>query len=190
MKKQPGTEADQALLEREIISSEILFEGPVFQVARHWLREPSGKSIMRDVVLHQGGAGGLPIFEDGNVALVRQYRHPAGRELLEIPAGKIEQDETPELTAAREIEQEIGVTVGRLEKVAEFYSTPGFCQEKLYIYLATELTPGKQNLDFDEELEIVYLSLADALSLVEQGIIEDAKTIIALSWASQRKMKT
>ncbi|HYE75561.1 MAG TPA: NUDIX hydrolase [Blastocatellia bacterium] len=154
------------------------------------MREPSGKTMMRDVVLHPGGAGGLPIFQDGRVALVKQYRHPAKQELLEIPAGKIEQGESPELTAAREIEQEIGVRVGHLEKVAEFYSTPGFCEEKLYIYLATELMPGKQELDFDEEIEIVYMSLEEALGLVEQGAIEDAKTIIALFWASQRKLKT
>lgn len=170
---------------RTVISSQILFEGPIFRVARDWLREPSGLTVVRDVVLHPGGAGGLPLFDDGTVALVRQYRHPAGRELLEIPAGRIEAGETPEQTAAREIEQEIGVHPARLEKLAEFFATPGFCQEQLTVYLATELTPTGQQLDHDEELEVIYLPLEAAVSLVRQGEIEDAKTIIALLLAQE-----
>jgi ADP-ribose pyrophosphatase len=120
------------------------------------------------------------------VALVRQYRHPARRELLEIPAGRNEIGESPEECAAREVEQEIGFRAGRIEKLAEFYSTPGFCEEKLYVYLATELTPSAQNLDHDELVEIVYLPLAEAALMVERGEIEDSKTIIALLLAAQR----
>ncbi|MGH9836326.1 MAG: NUDIX hydrolase [Blastocatellia bacterium] len=171
---------------RQLLGSEKIFKGAVFNVERDRLREESGIEIVRDVVRHPGGAGALPLFDDGRVALVRQYRHPARRELLEIPAGRIEDDETPEECAAREVEQEIGFRVGRIEKLAEFYSTPGFCEERLYVYLATGLTPSAQNLDHDELIEIVYLPLDKAVRMAERGGIEDSKTIIALLMANYR----
>jgi ADP-ribose pyrophosphatase len=167
-------------LSRHLIARERLFTGNIFEVERDRLREESGLEIIRDVVRHPGGAGGLPLFADRSVALVRQYRHPAGRELLEIPAGRIELGETPEECAQREIEAEIGVRAGRLTKLADFFSTPGFCEERLYVYLATDLAPTQQDLDPDEVVEIVRLPLDDALRMVRRGEIEDAKTIIAL----------
>lgn len=170
---------------RELIASQPIFKGIVFDVARDRLREAHGLEIVREVVRHPGGAGGLPLLADGRVALVRQYRHPARAELLEIPAGRLEAGESPETCAAREIEQEIGWRPGQMTKLAEFYSTPGFCEEKLYVYLATELTPAAQQLDHDELVEIVYLPLAEAVSLAERGEIEDAKTIIALLLAAR-----
>jgi ADP-ribose pyrophosphatase len=171
---------------RELLESQKIYTGAVFEIARDRLREPSGQEIVRDVVQHPGGAGGVPLFADGRIALVRQYRHPAGRDLLEIPAGKIDGGEPPEICAAREIEEELGVRVGRIEKLAEFYSTPGFCAEKLFVYLATELESSVQKLDHDETVEIVYLSLEEAWQLVECGEIEDAKTIIALLLTKQK----
>lgn len=170
---------------RELLTSESIFKGIIFDVMRDRLREEQGLEIVREVVRHPGGAGGLPLLDDGRVALVKQYRHPAGRTLLEIPAGRLEVGESPEVCAAREIEQEIGWRPGRVTKLAEFYSTPGFCEEKLYVYLATELTPAAQQLDHDELVEIIYLPLAEAISLAERGAIEDAKTIIALLLAAQ-----
>jgi ADP-ribose pyrophosphatase len=171
---------------RQLLDSQKIFTGAVFAVARDRLREDSGQEIIREVVQHPGGAGGVPIFTDGRIALVRQYRHPAKREMLEIPAGKIDAGESPEICAAREIEEELGVRVGQIEKLAEFYSTPGFCEEKLFVYLATKLEPAQQKLDHDEAVEIVYLSLEEAWQLVEQGEIEDAKTIIALMLTRQK----
>jgi ADP-ribose pyrophosphatase len=171
---------------RQLLDSQKIFSGAVFEVVRDRLREESGLEIIRDVVQHPGGAGGVPLFSDGRIALVRQYRHPANRELLEIPAGKLDGNEAPETCAAREIEEELGVRVGRIEKLAEFYSTPGFCAEKLYVYLATDLTPSVQKLDHDELVEIVYLSLDEAWQMVERGVIEDAKTIIALMMVIQK----
>jgi len=167
-------------LPRELLESQKIFNGAVFDVERDRLLEENGVEIVRDVVRHPGGAGALPLFDDGRVALVRQYRHPARRELLEIPAGKIESGETPEICAAREIEQEIGFRAGRMEKLAQFYSTPGFCEERLYVYLATDLTPCSRNLDHDELIEIVFLSFPEATKMAERGEIEDSKTIIAL----------
>lgn len=169
---------------RPLLSSEKIFDGLVFTVERDRLRETTGQEIVREIVRHNGGAGALPVFADGRVALVRQYRHPARRELLEIPAGKLEAGETPEECAAREVEQEIGWRVGRLEKLCDFFTTPGFCEEKLYVYLATELQPSQQALDEDELVEIVYLPLTEAVQMARSGLIEDSKTIIALLWAA------
>ena len=171
---------------RQLLESEKIFKGAVFDVERDRLREENGIEIIREVVRHPGGAGALPLFDDGRVALVKQYRHPARRELLEIPAGKIEVGETPEMCAAREVEQEIGFRAGRIEKLAEFYSTPGFCEEKLHVYLATQLTPSSQALDHDELVEVVYLPFAEAAQMLGRGGIEDSKTIIALLLAVKR----
>ncbi len=171
---------------RELLESQNIFKGAVFSVERDRLREENGLEIVREVVRHAGGAGCLPLFDDGRVALVKQYRHPARRELLEIPAGKIEAGETPMECAAREVEQEIGFRVGRIESLADFYSTPGFCEERLHVYLATELEQSEQNLDHDEFVEIVYLPLSEAVAMAERGEFEDSKTIIALLLAARK----
>ncbi|NOT64243.1 MAG: NUDIX hydrolase [Acidobacteria bacterium] len=167
-------------MERELLESELLFKGVVFDVVRDRLREPHGTEITREIVTHAGGAGTLPLFEDGRVALVRQYRHPTKLELLEIPAGKLEPGESPEECAAREVEQEIGWLPGKMQLLADFYSTPGFCGERLYVYLATELTPSQQSLDHDEFVEVVYLPLEEAIAAALRNEFADSKTIIAL----------
>ena len=172
-------------MQRKIIISTKLHSGVVFDVVLDRIREDSGNEYSREVVTHSGGAGGVALFDDGRIALVRQYRHPAKKDLLEIPAGKIDNDEAPEICAAREIEEELGWRAGKLQKLTEFYSTPGFCAEKLYLYLATELQPTKQNLDHDEQVEIVYATLNEALQMISCGEIEDAKTIIALLLVKQ-----
>jgi ADP-ribose pyrophosphatase len=170
---------------RQLLASEKIFKGLIFEVDRDRLREANGQEIVREVVRHNGGAGALPVFDDGRVALVRQYRHPARAELLEIPAGKLEVGEVPEECAARELEQEIGWRAGRLEKLCEFYPTPGFCEEKLHVYLATGLQPAAQQLDDDELIEVVYLPLQEAVQMAVRGALLDSKTIIALLLADR-----
>ena len=166
-----------------LIESTRIFKGLIFDVDRDRLLDENGREIVREVVRHPGGAGGLPVFADGRVALVRQYRHPAGREVLEIPAGRIEVGESPDDCARREIEAEIGARPGKMEKLAEFYSTPGFCEEKLHVFLATGLEKARQDLDEDEALDVVYLPLEEAIELARKGEIEDSKTLIALLMA-------
>jgi len=173
-------------LSRRLIVSERIFHGLVFDVERDRLIDETGAEVVREVVRHPGGAGGLPLFADDRIALVRQYRHPAGVELLEIPAGRIEPGESPAECAAREIASEVGERPGHLEMLSEFFSTPGFCEEKLHIYLATDFTQTSQNLDDDEVIEVVYLTLTEAMRLIEKGEIVDAKTIIAILLASNR----
>ena len=170
---------------REVLHSSRLYDGPVFEIERDRIRDLDGSEIVREVVRHPGGAGALPLFPDGRIALVRQYRHPARRELLEIPAGRIEPGESPEWCALREVEQEIGFRVGRMVPLSSFYSTPGFCEEVLSVFLATDLTPGQQQLDHDERLEVVYFSFEQALQMARHGEIEDSKTLIALLLAAR-----
>ena len=120
------------------------------------------------------------------LALVRQYRHPAVRFLLEVPAGTLKRGEAPEEGAARELEEELGCVAGRMEKLSEFFVTPGFCEEKMWLYLATDLTETKQQLEDDEIIEIVRIPFSQALSMITSGEIEDAKTIIGIMLAAPR----
>jgi ADP-ribose pyrophosphatase len=169
----------------KIISSQKVFSGRVFNVTVDTVREGE-LTYQREVVHHHGSAVILPVFDDGTVALVRQYRHPAVRYLLEAPAGTLAEGERPEDGAARELQEELGLTAGRLEKLSEFFVSPGFCEEKMWVFLATELTEGKQNPEEDEVLEVVRLPIDDALEMISTSEIQDAKTIIALMLAAPR----
>lgn len=140
----------------------------------------SGTDAVREVVVHPGGAAVLPVFSNGDVLLVEQFRYPMRQSLLELPAGKIDPGETPEETAARELEEEVGFRAGRLEKLAAFYTTPGFCNELLHLYLARDLKPGRRAGDEDEELSVHRYSPVQLETLIRQGKIVDAKTLIGL----------
>ncbi|HEX8891435.1 MAG TPA: NUDIX hydrolase [Pyrinomonadaceae bacterium] len=169
----------------EILDTEEVYHGRVIDVAVYTVRERD-VTYKREVVHHPGGAGVVAVFDDNTVALVRQYRQPPVRYLLELPAGRLNPPERPEECAARELEEEIGVRAGRLEKLSEFFTTPGFCEEKLWVYLATDLRETKQNLEGDEMLEIERVSFPRAFEMIVDGEIEDAKTIIGLLLTAQR----
>jgi ADP-ribose pyrophosphatase len=175
----PNTEAP------EVLGTEEVYHGSVIDVAVYTVRE-AGVTYKREVVHHPGGAGVVAIFDDGTIPLVRQYRHPTVRYVLELPAGRLAPPERPEECAARELEEEIGVRAGRIEKLTEFFTTPGFCEEKLWVYLATDLTETAQNLEGDEMLEIVRVTFTRAFEMIADGEIEDAKTIIGLLLAAER----
>src|ERR1051325_9454445 len=169
----------------EVLSSEVVCGGKLISVARDTVREGE-VTYVREVVKHPGGAGIVAYFDDGTTALVRQYRHPARGFVLEIPAGKLDPRERPVQTAARELEEEGGVVASRLEQRSEFYTTPGFCAEKLWVFLATGLRETARRLEADEIIEVVRVPFASALALVASGEIEDAKTIIGLTLAARR----
>lgn len=169
----------------KIVSSQKVFSGRVFDVTVDTVREGE-LTYQREVVHHHGSAVILPVFDDGTVALVRQYRHPAVRYLLEAPAGSLDDGERPEDGAARELQEELGLTAGHLEKLSEFFVSPGFCEEKMWVFLATELTEGAQTPEEDEVLEVVRLPIDEALEMISSSEIEDAKTIIALMLAAPR----
>lgn len=168
-----------------LLSSRKIYHGNQFQVSIDLVRE-HGRIREREVVHHPGSAAIVAIFEDGTVGLVRQYRHPAVRYLLEIPAGTLNADEAPEEGAARELEEELGVVAGKLEKLSEFFVSPGFLAEKMWVYLATNLRMTQQQLEDDEILEVVRYPVFQALEMITTGEIEDAKTIIGLMLAAPR----
>jgi len=169
----------------KVIDSQTIFRGRVFEVSVDTVSEGE-KTYAREVVHHPGSAVIVPVFDDGTIALVRQYRHPAVRYLLEAPAGTLRRGEAPEEGAKRELEEELGVVSGRLEKLSEFFVSPGFCEEKMWVYLATELTETRQQLDDDEILAVVRIPFSQALSMITTGEIEDAKTIIGVMLAAPR----
>jgi ADP-ribose pyrophosphatase len=169
----------------QILDSKRIFKGRVFEVTVDTIRE-GDKTYERETVHHPGSAVIVPIFDDGTLALVRQYRHPTVRYLLEVPAGTLKHGEVPEEGAARELEEELGVTAESLEKLAEFFVTPGFCEEKMWLYLATGLIATEQRLEDDEIIEVVRVPFGQALGMITTGEIEDAKTIIGIMLAAPR----
>ena len=169
----------------KILNSQKVFDGRVFTVTSDTVSE-GDLTYQREVVHHPGSAVIVPVHDDGTVVLVRQYRHPAVRYLLEVPAGTLADGERPETGAARELEEELGLVAEQLDKLAEFFVSPGFLEEKMWVYLATGLTEGRPNPDEDEVLDIVRLPIGDALEMITSGEIQDAKTIIGLILAAPR----
>ena len=169
----------------ETLSTETIYNGHIFDVKADTIRENSTE-YRREVVVHNGSAVIVPVFEDDTVALVRQYRHAAGKYLLELPAGSLDDGEDPATGAARELLEEVGVTAARLEKLIEFYVSPGFLTEKMFVFLATGLTEVGQQLESDEFIDLVRVTFPEALALIRSGEIEEAKTIIGLIFAGSR----
>jgi ADP-ribose pyrophosphatase len=168
----------------ELIERNYVYRGRVVDLSLSRFHSLAKGEVTLEVVHHNGGAAAIPLFEDGTIALVRQWRYPLGRYSLEIAAGRIEPGDTPEHTAARELEEELGLRAANLRKVAEFNVAPGYCEERIYVYLATGLVNSVQKLDDDEEIESVRLPFAEALELVRRGEIDDAKSIVGLLTAS------
>lgn len=162
-----------------------IFKGRVLDINLERIKLPNGNEVDLEIVRHPGGACALPLHDDGEVTLIRQYRHPAQDILWEIPAGRIDAGEDPETCARRELEEEAGFIAGKMRKLSAFLTTPGFCSEVLHIYLATNLTRCGQRLDHDEYLEVVKLPFKDALDMVFSGEIIDGKTMIALLLAME-----
>ncbi len=169
----------------EKISSKDIYKGRVFDVRLDTIRE-GDITYDREIVVHRGSAVIVPVFDDNTVALVRQYRHPAAKYMLEIPAGSLEHGEDPRTGAIRELEEEIGVTAANMELISEFYVSPGFLTEKMHVFLATGLTTTAQRLESDELIEIERIPLSEAVEMARDGRIEDAKSIIGLLLAASK----
>ncbi len=169
----------------EILSTNQIYKGRIFDVRLDSIREGEVE-YTREIVVHRGSAVIVPVFEDGTVALVRQYRHAASQYMLEIPAGSLEKGEESKTCAIRELEEEVGVTAANIELITEFYVSPGFLTEKMYVFLATGLTETKQNLEIDELIEIERLTFPQVFDLIRSGGIEDAKSIVGLTFAGAK----
>ena len=171
------------------LAREAAFEGRVVDVFRDTVRvshDGEEREAVYDLVHHPGATAVVPLFDDGSVALLHQFRYAVGTEIWEIPAGTLEPDEPFLECARRELEEEIGQRAGRWTQLARFYTSPGFCDEELHVFLAEELSPGSKGLDPDEHLEVVRVPLSDALAWVESGRIVDAKTIVGLLRTRER----
>ena len=178
--------------EEKTIERKEIYQGPIFQVVTDQVELPAGKGqAQRDLIFHNGAVAVLPITEDGKTILVKQYRKAIERTSVEIPAGKLEKGENadPKAAALRELEEEIGYTAD-LELLYDFYSAIGFCNEKLKLYLASDLTKveNPRPQDEDETLEVLEVSLEEAKELIQSGHICDAKTIMAVQyWELHKK---
>jgi ADP-ribose pyrophosphatase len=170
----------------ERINREEIYKGRVITLHRDTLRLSEGTKLVREVVEHPGAVVVLALDGD-DLLFVRQHRYAAGEELLEFVAGGLEPGEDPAEAADRELQEEAGFKAGRLTKLGEFFSAPGFCSEKLHLFLAEDLIPSKLPGDEDEEIELVRMTKAEALRLAREGAIRDAKTLAGLLlWAVHR----
>lgn len=172
-------------LTETVIGSEPIYSGKVLDLRIDTIRQPDGREAKREIVVHNGAVCIVPVRDDGMVLLVRQFRLAAGQTLLEIPAGKREENEEPQACALRELEEETGYRAAELRPLYTAYLAPGYSTELMYAYLATGLSPGKTNPDEDEKLELVEIPLAEIESRVLAGEFADAKTIAALMVASR-----
>lgn len=164
----------------EWIESEILLQGRAFKIRRDTLKTPDGRTTKLDIVDHGGSVVILPIDEQNNLLFVRQYRHAAGGDLLELPAGTRDEEEPYETCAAREIREETGMEAGNLQKVGAFYLAPGYSTEFMAVFLATGLKENPLEADEDEFLQLERIPLKRAIEMAEQGEVLDAKSLAAL----------
>jgi ADP-ribose pyrophosphatase len=161
----------------KLLSSKMLYQGRVFGVRRDRVIEPGGITVSRDVVTHQGSVVVLPVFPDGRILMVRQYRHAAGRFLWELCAGRREPGESWLKAAQRELREETGFRAGRLRKLLAMYPTPGFVTEQMIVYVATDLRHDPAAPDKDEHITTRQFTLAELLRWVRAGRIMDAKSV-------------
>ncbi len=151
------------------------------------VEEPGGVRAKREVVRHSGSVATLAVHGDGRVILVRQYRYPVNAAVWELPAGRRDPHETPEAGARRELEEETGLRAERLEPMSVFYTTPGFCDEVMHLFRASELRQHAARPEPDERIEVRALSLEEARAMMERGEIREAKTLVALLIESERR---
>lgn len=161
-------------------SSREIFQGRYIRLVNKKVRLPTGRRTTVNVVEHPGAVAIVPVFENGDVALIRQFRPSIGRELFEIPAGTLEPGEPPLATAKREIVEETGYRARSWKKIAEFYTAPGFCTELMHVYVARGLSRGEAEADEDEIIRTMKVPLRTALGFVRRGKVRDAKSIVGL----------
>ncbi|HQR15577.1 MAG TPA: NUDIX hydrolase [Nitrospira sp.] len=166
-----------------------IYKGTVVTLNVDTVRLPNGHMIDLEVIRHPGASAVVPLKDDGTVVLIRQFRHAANGFIYEIPAGKLHPKEDPLACAARELEEEIGYKAGHFQLLSSIFTAPGFADEVIHVYLATELTVGTQNLDQDEVLEVVEMPLREAIAKIEDGTIRDAKTIVGLQAVYIRQVR-
>ncbi len=164
----------------QILKSEVLYEGKVFQLQRDTVIEPGGVQAERDIIVHPGSVVVLPIFKDGRILLIRQYRHSVGEFLWELVAGRKEPQESPMAGARRELLEETGYTAKRMRKLMRVVPTPGFVNEWMWIFAAEGLTEGAAQPEEDEKITPRIFTVRQAEKMIERGTLRDAKSICGI----------
>ena len=162
------------------LESRVRYEGRTVSVRSERVALPNGHQVELDVVRHPGAAAVVPLDADGSLLMVRQYRHTVGGWLLEVPAGKLSPGEEPAACAHRELEEEAGVRATTLRELGSIFVSPGFCDERIWLFLATDLVPSEQRLEADEVLAVERLPLAEAERRAVDGELVDAKSTVAI----------
>jgi ADP-ribose pyrophosphatase len=169
----------------KVLSSELIFQGRVFALKREQVVEPSGLTVTRDIVVHPGSAVVLPVFPDGRILLIRQYRHAAGQNLWELVAGHKEPNETFADGARRELIEETGYSAKKVRKLLEVFPSPGLLSERMEIFMATGLTKGTARPEDDEKITNRTLTLREAKSWIRSGKIRDSKSVSGILYYGQ-----
>jgi ADP-ribose diphosphatase len=169
-----------------VVASRRIYEGRIVGLREDTVELRDGRTTLREVVEHDDVVGIVPLDGQGNVLLVRQYRLPAKETLLEVPAGGVDRGETAEQAAQRELQEETGFRAGRLERLAGFFVSPGYCSEFIHVFLATDLSESAIAGDDDENIALERMPLAEAVKLIDRGEIKDGKSIVGLLLASDR----
>lgn len=166
---------------------ELLLETARFRVLRHWYRTGDGASHSRETVMHPGAVTIVPLLAGDHVCLIRNFRPSVGRTLVELPAGTLEPAEDPAAAARRELEEETGYRAGKIELLTQFYMSPGILNERMLLFLATDLAGGPARLESGEQIEPLIVAWPEALAMALDGRIEDAKTLVGLLWYERKR---
>ena len=172
-------------LEEKTIKTKTAHKGTFLTLNSDMVLLPNGNTSTREWIKHPGAVCCVPILPNGKIVLIRQYRYAVKEEMIEIPAGKLDQNEIPEKCALRELEEEIGYRANKLTLLANIHPAVGFTDEKMWLYLAEDLVKTKQSLDADEFLSLFPTKLEEAVEMVWKGEITDVKTIIGILWAQK-----
>lgn len=167
-------------LQETLLDSVPIFAGKIINLRLDSVQLPNGKKTTREVVEHPGAVAVVPVLSNQHIVLVKQYRHPVGEVTWEIPAGKLESKEAPEVCAERELEEETGYRAAEIKKITAFFTAPGFTDEIIHLYIAEGLEQTAQQTDSDEFIDVMTVPHVEALAMVQRGEIKDAKSIIGI----------
>lgn len=174
-----------ATFNEKTISSEMIYQGAILNLRKDKVEVVNGGTSYREIVEHNGGVAAFAIKDDGKAVMIKQFRKPIDRVIMEVPAGKIEKGEDPYSTAVRELKEETGYTAGKVEYLSKFYPSVGYSAECIYIYLCTELSAGEVEFDDNEAIDVFEIDFESLYKMAVNGEIEDGKTVVAVmqAWA-------
>jgi ADP-ribose pyrophosphatase len=168
--------------EKIILDHREVYSGKIISLHVDTIQQVSGRTTIREVVLHPGGVTAVPVLDDGRLVLIRQFRYAIGKYILELPAGKLDSGQSPAETVARELEEETGYSPGSLTRECAFYTSPGISDELIHLFVARDLTPCSQRLEEGEHITVEAYTLQECLRKIAAGEIADGKTILGILW--------